>query len=96
MPDLVRNYMDNLPKPDQKSTIQMLNDLSKQYGTKAAVEALKLAIEKDSVNKADATVLAARITGYGIDTPPEPGPSLAVYDQAFLPQPSETKKEGVA
>lgn len=96
VPDLVRNYVDNLPKPDQKSTIQMLNDLSKQYGTKAAVEALKLAIEKDSVNKADATVLAARITGYGIDTPPEPGPSLAVYDQAFLPQSCETTKEGVA
>ena len=60
------------------------------------MEALKLAIEKDSVNKADATILAARITGYGIDTPPEPGPSLAVYDQAFLPQPSESRKEVVA
>jgi hypothetical protein len=84
--------MDNLLKPEQKSTIRMLNDLSNQYGTKAAIEALKLAIEKDSVNKADATILAARITGYGIDTPPEPGPSLTVYDQAFFP-PKEEKQE---
>ena len=29
-------------------------------------------------------ILAARIIGYGIDTPPEPGPSLEVYDQTFL------------
>jgi hypothetical protein len=41
-------------------------------------------------------VLAARITGYGIDTPPEPGPSLSVYDQAFLPPKEEEHKEGVA
>ena len=97
VPDLVRDYMDSLPKPEQKSTIRMLNELSNQYGTKAAIEALQLAIEKDSVNKADAMVLAARITGYGIDTPPEPGPSLAVYDQAFLPPKEEgQEKEGVA
>ena len=29
-------------------------------------------------------MLAARITGYGIYTPPEAGPSLAVYDDMFL------------
>ena len=29
-------------------------------------------------------VLSARITGYGIYTPPEVGPSLAVYDDMFL------------
>ena len=36
--------------------------------------------------------LAARITGYGIDTPPEPGPSLAIYDQVFLPSKSDGKE----
>ena len=63
---------------------------------KAAVDALKLAIEKNSVNKSDATILAARITGYGIDTPPEPGPSLAIYDQTFLPPKEEESREVVA
>ena len=60
------------------------------------MDALKLAIEKNSVNKSDATILAARITGYGIDTPPEPGPSLAIYDQTFLPPKDEGSKGVVA
>ena len=38
---------------------------------------------------------AARITGYGIDTPPEPGPSLAIYDQVFLPS-KDNGKEALA
>ena len=74
----------------------MLNELSNQYGIQAAVDALKLAIEKNSVNKSDTAILAARITGYGIDTPPEPGPSLAIYDQIFLPPKDEGDKEVVA
>ena len=44
------------------------------------------------VNKSDAVILAARITGYGIYTPPEPGPSLEVYDQAFLPVKDDGKE----
>ena len=63
---------------------------------KAAVDALELAIKNNSVNKADATILAARITGYGIDTPPEPGPSLKIYDQTFLPAKGEAGKGVVA
>ena len=74
----------------------MLNELSNQYGVKAAVDALELAIKNNSVNKADATILAARITGYGIDTPPEPGPSLKIYDQTFLPAKGEEGAEVVA
>ena len=37
-----------------------------------------------NINICDASVLAARITGYGISTPPETGPSLEIYDEAFL------------
>ena len=44
-----------------------------------------LALHNGNINESDVTVLAARITGYGIDTPPEIGPSLNVYDYAFLP-----------
>ena len=39
---------------------------------------------KWNINICDASVLAARITGYGISTPPETGPSLEIYDEAFL------------
>ena len=96
VPDPIREYIDNQPKVERKSTLRLLAELSNQYGVKAAVDALKLAIEKNSVNKSDATILAARITGYGIDTPPEPGPSLAIYDQTFLPHKEEESKEVVA
>ena len=44
------------------------------------------------VNRSDAAILAARITGYGIDTSPEPGPSLAIYDQVFLPLKDDGKE----
>lgn len=89
VPDLIRDYIDNLPKVERKTTLRLLNDLSKEYGVKAAVDALELAIENNSVNKSDAAILAARITGYGIDTPPEPEPSLVIYDQTFLPSKQE-------
>lgn len=91
-PELIREYIDNQPRIGRKSCVRMLNNLSKQYGYEAAVNALELAIKGNSVNKSDTAILAARITGYGIDTPPEPGPSLVVYDQAFLPQQDADKE----
>lgn len=92
-PELIREYIDDQPVQGRKACIRMLDALSKQYDYQAAAEALELAIKSDCVNKASMTILAARITGYGIDTPPGPGPSLTVYDQAFLPPQDNT--EGV-
>lgn len=83
-PQLIRDYIDSKPRSEQKSCIRLLNDLTKQYGYQAAVDAFEQAIRNNSVNRSDAAILAARIIGYGIDTPPEPGPSLEVYDQTFL------------
>lgn len=45
---------------------------------------MEIACARGNINICDASVLAARITGYGIDTPPEAGPSLDAYDEAFL------------
>lgn len=84
-PEMIREYLDGQSRAGRKACVRMLSDLTKQYGYDAAVGALELAIKGNSVNKSDAAVLAARITGYGIDTPPEPGPSLSVYDQLLLP-----------
>lgn len=94
-PDLIRDYIDSLPRTGRRSSVRLLSGLSKQYGYPAAVRALELAIKGNSVNTSDAAVLAARIAGYGIDTPPEPGPSLDVYDAAFLPL-KNTGKEASA
>lgn len=84
MPDLLREYMDSQPKPLLRSCLQMMQKLSEQYGTEAAISAMELTVKNGSVNICDAAVLAARITGYGIDTPPEKGPELDIYDDLFL------------
>lgn len=84
-PELIREYIDSQPRVGRKSCVRLLSDLTQQYGYQAAVDAVELAIRGNHMNKPDAAILAARITGYGINTPAEPGPSLKVYDQAFLP-----------
>jgi flagellar basal body rod protein FlgG len=84
-PELIREYIDSQSRSERKSCVRLLSDLTKEYGYEAAVGALELAIRAGSVNKSDTAIHAARITGYGIDTPPEPGPSLPIYDQVFLP-----------
>ena len=91
-PELIREYIDNQSRTERKSSVRLLNDLTKQYGYQAAVDALELTIKGNSVNKSDTAILAARITGYGINTPPKPGPSLAIYDQTFLPAKDDGKE----
>lgn len=83
-PDMLRAYMDAQPKEKLKDCLRIMNELTNQYGFEAAVSAMELASSRGNINICDASVLAERITGYGIHTPPETGPSLAVYDEVFL------------
>lgn len=83
-PDALRAYMDAQPKEKLKDCLRIMNELTNQYGFRAATSAMEMACARGNINICDASVLAARITGYGIYTPPETGPSLAVYDEAFL------------
>ena len=83
-PDALRSYMDAQPKEKLKDCLMIMNELTDQYGFEAAASAMEIACCRGNINICDASVLAARITGYGIYTPPEAGPSLAVYDEAFL------------
>ena len=94
-PAMIREYIDSQPRAGRRSLVGLLSDLTDRYGYTAAVNALEQAINNNSVNPSDTAVLAARITGYGIDTPPEAGPSLKIYDQAFLPE-KEDRKEVTA
>jgi hypothetical protein len=77
-------YIDAQAKEGRRDCLRIMNELAGQYGFTAAVEAMGMLAERGGMNMCDAAVLAARITGYGIDTPPEPGPPLTVYDQVFL------------
>jgi hypothetical protein len=83
-PEPLREYMDIQTKERRKDCLRIMNELTGQYGWPAAVKAMGMATTRGAVNMCDAAVLAARITGYGIDTPPDPGPPLSVYDQVFL------------
>lgn len=83
-PDALRAYMDSQPREKLRDCLRIMNNLTNQYGFRAAASAMEMACTRGRINICDASVLAARITGYGITTPPESGPSLAVYDEAFL------------
>lgn len=83
-PDVLRAYMDAQPKEKLKDCLWIMNELTGQYGFQAATSAMEMACARGNINICDASVLAARITGYGIYTPPDAGPSLAVYDEVFL------------
>ena len=83
-PDALRTYMDAQPKEKLKDCLRIMNKLTNQYGFQAAASAMEMACARGNINICDASVLAARITGYGISTPPETGPSLEIYDEAFL------------
>jgi hypothetical protein len=49
-----------------------------------AMAAMERSIRGDRLSACDASVLAERIATWGLDTKPDAGPSLAVYDEAFL------------
>ena len=83
-PEPLRAYMDEQPKARLKDCLRIMNELTNQYGWATAVNAMEMAAGRGEVNMCDSAVLAARITGYGIDTPPEPGPPLTIYDQVFF------------
>ncbi len=91
----IREYIDSQPRPERRACIRILSDLTAQYGYKTAADALERAIRNRNVNRTDIAVLAARIAGYGIDTPPDPGPPLEVYDEIFL-HPEDAGKGGAA
>lgn len=86
LPDPLRGYLDDLEKKQLKAQLVLMSELNEEFGYDAAVDAMCRALDHGSIQASDAKVIAQRISGYGIDTPPDPGPSLKAYDEAFLPQ----------
>ena len=83
-PGILKTYMDQLDRQKRKSRLKLMCRLADNYGLQTAMVSMKRCIHNDTLNASDATVLAERIAGFGLDTSPTPGPSLAVYDEAFL------------
>ena len=85
LPEMLRDYMDSLEKPDRKSRLRLLSELNDQYGYKPAIEAFRLAFEKNgAVRESDAKSLRSASPGMVLILRRKPGPSLSVYDDAFI------------
>lgn len=84
LPEGLRKELDQQARPQLRSSLRILDHLTQSYGWQAALEAMEKALQQESLNPVDTEVLAGRIAGYGIQTPPEPGPTLEVYDEIFL------------
>ena len=67
-PDALRAYMDAQSREKLKDSLRIMNELINQYGFQAAVSAMEMTCARGNINICDASVLAARITGYGIYT----------------------------
>jgi transposase len=81
IPDKLRRNMDELCREDLRQTVRTLSLLTRSYSFETAVKALEAGFAANRTHFADAAVLAARMIGYGLDTPPEKGPDLTDYDQ---------------
>ena len=98
--EILRDYLDSLPKPELKAGLRLLNEVAHEYGYEASLKAMEMAVANGmangNVNKSDVTVLATRITGYGIETPPGNGPNLSIYDELFIHGQNMVSKEAHA
>jgi len=78
--DSLREVMDNQVRSDLQQTLRTMHSLSKVYDFEIAIRALDEGLKINRANFCDAAVLAARISGFGLDTAPESGPDLSGYD----------------
>lgn len=97
-PTLLRDYLDQQDRRSRKKQLHTLAELTSRYGLQTALTALERSIHGEHLSSCDAAVLTERIAGFGLDTQLASGPSLAVYDQAFLRggDPHDAEDEGHA
>lgn len=83
-PKQLKEYMDSLPKDKLKDYLRIMHDLTGKFGYEVAVQAMEKTCRNGNINVCDASVLADRILGYGLDTAPTAGPELEAYDALLL------------
>ena len=81
MPMALRKAMDAQPREELRQSLRALQQLSEVYDLETAIAALDESLRLDRTRFADTAILAARIHGYGLMSPPEKGPDLKVYDR---------------
>ncbi len=78
---MLKELMDNQPRDELRATLRTMHQLSTQYSFETALAALEEGIRINRTNFCDTATLAARISGYGLDTAPQPGHDLHAYDE---------------
>ena len=84
MTDPLREYMDHMEKPELRSALKLLSELTEDHGFYPAIGAMDKALRGGRISSSDAHIIAERICTFGIDTPPTEGPDLELYDEVFL------------
>lgn len=83
-PCALRAELDARDRAGLRKALKLMEGLTTDFGFEVALAAMEEAAGRGRLNAADATVLAARIAGFGLASDPDPGPDLAAYDRAFL------------
>lgn len=84
LPSAIQKHLDSLERTKLKEALKVLNRVTEQYDFATALEAMEEAIHRGDGTIAEVTLLAARLTHYGLMTKPESGPDLRQYDLALL------------
>lgn len=85
MPDPLVEYLDGLEKQELKDKLRLLSSLNDMYGYHTSIEAMGMALKNGSVNASDATIIAQRINGHGLNTPPESLPAARAIRYVSIP-----------
>ncbi len=85
VPPELKRVMDNQPRDQLKDTLRTMQQLATTYDFETALHALSEGIRIDRTRFCDTSVLAARISEYGLNTAAETGPDLSGYDSLLEP-----------
>lgn len=80
VPENLRIVMDSQPRVELQATLRTMQQLTRAYSFETALTALEEGLRINRTSFCDAAVLAARISGYGLQSAPETGPDLRDYD----------------
>ncbi len=83
-PSALRAGPDAGDRAGLRQALELMAGPASDFGFEVALAAMEEAASRGHPNAAQATVLAARISGFGLAAEPDPGPDLSAYHRAFL------------
>jgi len=81
VPEALRKAMDSQQKDELRTTLRTMHHLTASYSFETALQALEEGLRINRMAFCDTAALAARISGYGLDSIPSRGQDLHLYDE---------------